>query len=61
MDADPTIILERWRGSWANDDPDVNFKSEVAEYNRLDPLVTVEGLSRHAGMRSGASRLRWLG
>ena len=54
MDAEPTIVLERWRGSWADDDPDANFKSEVAEYSRLDPLLTIEGLSRHTGIPVGA-------
>jgi hypothetical protein len=53
-DPSPVVALEQWRGTWAEDDPDANFKSEVAEYTRLDPLVTVDGLSRHTGIPVGS-------
>ena len=51
---EPVITLERWRGTWAEDDPDANFKAEVAIYGRLDPLVTVRGMSRNLGIPMGA-------
>lgn len=35
-------------------DPDANFKSEVTLYARLDPLVTLRGLSRRTGIPIGA-------
>ena len=51
---EPVITLERWRGTWAEDDPDANFKAEVAMYGRLDPLVTIRGMSRNLGIPVGA-------
>lgn len=52
--ADPVIRLERWTGSWADDDPDAAFKAEVAALSQLDPLVTLEGMSRALGIPVGA-------
>jgi hypothetical protein len=47
-DADePLIRLERWTGDWPDDDPHANFKREVVMYGRLDPLVTLRGMSRN--------------
>jgi hypothetical protein len=51
---EPVITLERWTGPWDDDDPDANFKSEVALYGRLDPLVTIRGMSRNVGIPVGA-------
>ena len=51
---EPVITLERWTGPWDDDDPDANFKSEVALYGRLDPLVTVRGMARNLGIPIGA-------
>lgn len=48
------MTLERWTGPWAEDDPDANFKAEVADYTRLDPLQTLRGLSAHTGIPLGA-------
>ena len=48
------VVLQQWHGPFDLDDPDANFKDEVAQYTRLDPLVTVEGLSRHTGIPVGA-------
>jgi Family of unknown function (DUF6027) len=51
---EPVITLERWRGTWTDDDPDANFKAEVALYGRLDPLVTIRGMSQNLGIPVGA-------
>ena len=53
-DDEPTIRLERWNGPWAADDPDANFKADVALYSSLDPLATLEGLSRSVQVPMGA-------
>jgi hypothetical protein len=50
----PTITLDRWDGPWPADDPDANFKTDVALYNRLDPLTTLQGLSRNLDIPLGA-------
>jgi len=50
----PSIVLERWNGPWADDDPDANFKAEVARYRLVDPLHTLRGLSAHTGIPLGA-------
>jgi hypothetical protein len=49
-----TVRLEPWTGPWADDDPDANFKAEVALYSRLDPLPTIEALSASLGVPAGA-------
>ena len=50
----PVIRLERWTGPWPDDDPDANFKSEVALYALTDPLETLEMLSTNLGIPVGA-------
>jgi hypothetical protein len=50
----PTVTLVRWDGPWPDDDPDANFKSDVALYAKLDPLVTIEGMSRNLDIPVGA-------
>ena len=50
----PTVQLLRWNGPWPDDDPDANFKAEVADYCRLDPLVTLQGMSDNLGIPIGA-------
>lgn len=53
--ADPPIVeLLRWSGPWPNDDPDATFKAEVADYCRLDPLLTLQGMSRNLDIPVGA-------
>src|SRR3954447_12199922 len=54
MAEDPIITLSRWDGPWPADDPDANFKADVALYGKLDPLATLEGLSRNLGVPVGA-------
>lgn len=51
---DPVVRLERYTGPWADDDPDANFKAEVALYAHVDPLGTVRNLAGHLGVPEGA-------
>ena len=44
-----SIELIRWTGPWSDDDPDANFKADVALYTRLDPLETLGPLERVDG------------
>ncbi|MGH8994396.1 MAG: DUF6027 family protein [Acidimicrobiia bacterium] len=53
-DAGPTIRLERWTGPWPDDDPDANFKTDVALYASADPLATIRILSDGTGVPLGA-------
>lgn len=50
----PTITLQRWDGPWPDDDPDANFKTDVALYNKLNPLTTLEQLGRNVDIPLGA-------
>jgi hypothetical protein len=54
MDDDPTVQLERWTGPWAPDDPDANFKADIALYANVDPLGTVRNLAANIGVPVGA-------
>lgn len=49
-----TILLEPYEGSWPPDDRDAGFRHLVAEYSRIDPLPTLEVLSRNKGIPVGA-------
>lgn len=54
-DADePTIRLERWSGPWADDDPDADFKADIAAFSKLDPLHTLRGLGENLDIPVGA-------
>ncbi|MGH8899494.1 MAG: DUF6027 family protein [Egibacteraceae bacterium] len=46
--------LERYLGCWPDDDPDANFKREVAEYTRADPEPTMRQLAENTGIPVGA-------
>lgn len=48
------IRLERWTGPWPDDDPDANFKADVALHAHADPLSTIETLSAGTGVPVGA-------
>ena len=48
------VRLDPWRGPWPDDDPDANFKHEVALYADADPLATVSRLSAGTGIPVGA-------
>jgi ubiquinone/menaquinone biosynthesis C-methylase UbiE len=50
----PMIELTAWSGPWADDDPDANFKADVALYAHGDPLRTLRGLSASTGVPVGA-------
>ncbi len=45
-----TIELHPYQDNWADDDPHANFKAEVAQYSQIDPLPTLETLSRSTGI-----------
>ncbi|MEP7046299.1 MAG: DUF6027 family protein [Ilumatobacteraceae bacterium] len=49
-----TITLEGWRGPWPDDDKDANLKADIALYSRVDPLLTVRGLSDSIRVPVGA-------
>ncbi|MBI2866720.1 MAG: hypothetical protein HYX97_00120 [Chloroflexi bacterium] len=48
------IRLEPYVGSWLPSDQNANFRREVAEYSRIDPLPTLEGMSNIFGIPVGA-------
>lgn len=48
------IDLEPYTGPWDPDDGDANFKAQVAEYSRNDPIPTLETLSRNLDIPVGA-------
>ena len=49
----PTVSLEIFEDPIEEDDPDANFKQEVALYSRIDPMPTLEGMSRNLGLPVG--------
>jgi hypothetical protein len=51
---EPVVRLERYEGPWADDDPDANFKADVALYANVDPLSTIANLSRAIDVPVGA-------
>lgn len=48
------VRLERWQGPWPPDDPDANFKVDVAAYAHLDPLSTITAMSGALDVPVGA-------
>ncbi len=48
------VELVGWTGPWSDDDPDANFKAEVALYAPVDPMKTVGNLAAAMGMPEGA-------
>lgn len=48
------IDLSPYTGRWDEDDPDANFKREVAEYTRTDPLPTFRTLASNTGIPVGS-------
>ena len=51
---EPLVRLVRWTGPWPEDDRDANFKQEIADYSKLDPLETVRGMSESIDVPVGA-------
>lgn len=49
-----TVDLVGWDGPWDPDDPDANFKADVALYSHVDPLTTITGLATAMGIPEGA-------
>jgi hypothetical protein len=48
------IVLEPYQAMGPADDPNADFRNKVAEYSRLDPLPTLENLSRSTGIPVGS-------
>jgi Family of unknown function (DUF6027) len=51
---EPVVRLEQWTGPWPDDDPDANFKADVALYASVDPLSTIRNLSDALDVPVGA-------
>lgn len=49
-----TVVLQPWTGPWAPDDPDANYKAEIALYSTQDPLETLRRLGEAIGVPVGA-------
>lgn len=54
VEQDRVVRLERWTGPWPDDDPDANFKADVALYANVDPLTTIDNLGRAIDVPVGA-------
>jgi hypothetical protein len=48
------VDLVGWDGPWNEDDPDANFKSDVALYALVDPMTTISNLAAAMGLPEGA-------
>lgn len=48
------IELVGWNGPWDPDDPDANFKADVALYSLVDPMRTIGNLAAAMKMPEGA-------
>jgi len=53
-EAPRSVELTPWSGPWAEDDPDANFKAEVALYANVDPMSTIANLAGALGIPEGA-------
>ncbi len=49
-----TVKLTPWTGPWSEDDPDANFKADVALYSLVDPLTTIRYLAEVLNVPEGA-------
>jgi hypothetical protein len=49
-----TLELVGWDGPWDPDDPDANFKADVALYSHVDPMGTIGNLAAAMKMPEGA-------
>jgi hypothetical protein len=49
-----TVDLVGWTGPWEPDDPDANFKADVALFSHLDPMATISALAASIGLPEGA-------
>ena len=48
------MALTAWTGPWSDDDPDANFKADVALYSHVDPMATIDNLARALDIPEGA-------
>ena len=53
-DESRVVELTGWSGPWADDDPDANFKRDVALYAHVDPLATIRNLGAALDIPVGA-------
>lgn len=49
-----SVELIGWRGPWADDDPDANFKTDIALYANVDPMTTISRLAEAINVPEGA-------
>ena len=49
-----TITLTPWTGPWEDDDPDANYKHEIALYSLDDPMPTLRALAANLDVPVGA-------
>jgi hypothetical protein len=49
-----SVELTPWSGPWPDDDPDANFKADVALYAHVDPMTTIANLAQALDMPEGA-------
>ena len=49
-----SVELSPWSGPWSEDDPDANFKADVALYAHLDPMATIANLAQAMDIPEGA-------
>jgi hypothetical protein len=54
LDDARTVELVGWSGPWPDDDPDANFKRDIALYAHTDPLSTLRNLSNAIDVPLGA-------
>jgi Family of unknown function (DUF6027) len=52
--AEETVVLQAWTGPFEPDDPDANYKAEIALYANQDPMETLRGLSQAIDVPLGA-------
>lgn len=48
------VELSAWAGPWSEDDPDANFKADVALYAHIDPMTTLANLAQAMDIPEGA-------
>jgi Family of unknown function (DUF6027) len=48
------VALEAWDGPWEPDDPDANYKAEIALYATQDPMATLRALAETIHVPAGA-------
>jgi Family of unknown function (DUF6027) len=49
-----TVELSGWDGQWDADDPDANFKADIALYSHVDPMATIGRLAAAVRVPEGA-------